>query len=97
MTGVLFLLCGAIFGFLLHQARATDYDIIVSMFRFQNLHLAGVMAVAIAVAAIGLWVLRRVRPRPLVGAEMDLHRKPMQRGVFSAGLVFGSGWALTGA
>ena len=97
MKSVLFLVCGAIFGFLLHQARATDYDTIVSMFRFQDLHLAGVMGVAIAVAALGLWILRRVGPRPIVGGQPELQHKPMQPGMFAAGLVFGSGWALTGA
>ena len=97
MMRLLFLICGAVFGFLLHEARATDYDTIVSMFRFQDMHLAGVMGVAIGVAALGLWVLRRTGSRPLVGGQADIQRKPMQPGVFGAGLVFGSGWALTGA
>ena len=97
MKSGLFVVCGTIFGFLLHQARATDYDTIVSMFRFQDLYLAGVMGVAIAVAALGLWVLRRAGSRPIVGGQAELQRKPMQPGVFAAGLVFGSGWALTGA
>ncbi len=87
----LFLLFGILFGFLLSRARATEYDVIVGMFRFTDLHLAGVMAVAIAVAAAGLYLLRRAK------AAIDFQPKPPHRRMWLAGLVFGTGWALTGA
>ena len=87
----LFLLFGILFGFLLSRARATEYDVIVGMFRFTDLHLAGVMAVAIAVAAAGLYLLRRAK------AAIDFQPKPPHRWMWLAGLVFGTGWALTGA
>jgi len=93
---LLFLLFGIAFGFALSRARATDYDTIINMFRLTDLHLMGVMAVAIAVAACGLWILRRRGTRALVGCEIDVHSKPMHRAILPAGLLFGVGWALTG-
>jgi hypothetical protein len=93
---MLFLLFGVAFGFALSRARASDYDTIINMFRLADLHLVWVMASAIAVAAIGLRILRRARARALVGCDIDVHPKPMHRGVLPAGLVFGVGWALSG-
>ena len=93
---LLFLVFGVAFGFALSRARATDYDTIVRMFQLTDLHLMGVMACAIVVAAIGLRLLRRTRARALVGCDIEVHPKPMHRAVLPAGLVFGVGWALTG-
>jgi uncharacterized protein len=94
--GLFFLLFGVAFGFALSRARATDYDTIISMFRLTDLHLVWVMVVAIAVAAVGLAILRRRRAHALVGCAIDIHPKAMQRGILPAGLIFGMGWALTG-
>lgn len=87
---LVFLFFGALFGFLLSRARATDYTAIVGMFRLTDLHLMGVMAVAIATAALGLALLRRT-------SGVKLATKPVCAGIFFGGLVFGVGWALCGA
>ncbi len=86
-----YLVLGAVFGWLLHQAGATDYQIIAGMFRGTNFYLAGVMATAIGVAAAGFRVLG------LVGRTGELKPKPMQPRQFLSGLIFGVGWAITGA
>lgn len=90
------LVFGAGFGFVLSRARATDYDTILAMFRFRDLHLMGVMGVAIATAAIGLAIVRRRAKHAVLGGAIDVQPKPSQPGLFPAGLVFGTGWALTG-
>jgi hypothetical protein len=90
-------LLGALFGFLLSMAGATDYDRIAGMFRFRDLHLMGVMGSAIAVAALGFQVLKRFPGPALTGDPVELKPKPMRPRIFVAGLVFGLGWALTGS
>jgi uncharacterized membrane protein YedE/YeeE len=87
---------GMAFGFALSRARASDYDTIVAMFRGRDLHLAGVMMVAIATGALGLALVRRRTRRSLTGEPLELHAKPFRSAVVPAGLVFGAGWALTG-
>jgi uncharacterized membrane protein YedE/YeeE len=94
--GLRFLLSGAVFGFLLSRGRLTDYDTMMGMFRLTDLHVMGVMGVAIPVAAIGLFLLRRGRVRAATGGEIEVHPKPDHRWTPVAGLVFGAGWALTG-
>ncbi len=93
----IFLIFGLIFGFILSRARATDYNTIIDMFRFTDLHIAGVIIVAIAVAAIGLYLLRLSQAKALVGCAIEIQPKPAHRWILVAGIVFGAGWALTGA
>lgn len=94
---LLYLLFGAAFGFALSRARATDYDTILAMFRGRDLHLAGVMAVAIVTSAIGLWIVRRGGTRrAVIGAPIDIQPKSFHRSLLPAALIFGVGWGLTG-
>jgi uncharacterized membrane protein YedE/YeeE len=90
------LLVGLVFGFALSRGRATDYDAIVDMFLLRDLHLALLMASAIAVAALGSFLIRRTRARAFDGAAIQLEPKPLHRGVWVGGLLFGFGWGLTG-
>lgn len=93
---LVFLLAGAVFGFLLSNARATDPAAILGMFRFTDLHLFGVLGVGVAVSAAGLALLRGRGARTLAGGPIQLEPKPYHRAVFAGGLVFGAGWALSG-
>lgn len=93
----LYLVFGALFGFLLSRARVTDYDTMMALFRLQDFHVAGVMGIAIATAAVGLAWLKRRGGSALAGCPIELDTKPMQRGLFAKSLVFGAGWALSGA
>jgi uncharacterized membrane protein YedE/YeeE len=87
---------GLVFGFLLSRAGATDYDAIAGMFMLSDLHLVGVIVLAIAVAAAGFALFRRFRVRARDGAPIALARKPFTPGVVWGGLMFGVGWALAG-
>lgn len=97
MMKIVYLLAGAVFGFILHQSRITDYTTIVNMFRLKDLHLMGVMGAAIGTAALGLFFLRRAGRPAVLGGAIEIRPKPMKKGIFLAGLVFGAGWALSGA
>jgi uncharacterized membrane protein YedE/YeeE len=87
---------GALFGFILSRAGATDYDAISGMFRLTDLHLFGVIGTAVVVSALGFAVVRRRHARALTGEPMSLAVKPMTPGLALGALVFGVGWALAG-
>lgn len=97
MKQLVFVFAGAVFGFLLSQARATDYAAIHGMFMLTDLHLFGVIGVAIATAAAGLALLRRSSGTALNGERISVAPKPYHKAVFLGGVVFGLGWALSGA
>ncbi len=87
---------GALFGFLLSRARASDYDAIRGMFLLRDLHLFGVIGVAVATAAAGLQLIKRSAARSLDGQPIRLACKPYRKAVLAGGLIFGAGWALAG-
>lgn len=88
-----YLAFGLLFGFILSRVDATSYDAIAQMFLLEDLHVMGVIGVAVIVAGIGLRVLRRQRgPLP----QVTIQPKPRKAGNLIGGLLFGAGWALTG-
>jgi len=93
---LVFVAFGALFGFLLSQARASSYEAIRGMFLLTDLHLFGVIGVAVATSALGLWLIRRSAARSLDGQPIRLACKPYRKAVLAGGLVFGAGWALAG-
>lgn len=66
------------------------------MFRLTDLHALGVMGVAMAVNALGFFVLKRARVKALNGEPLALTSKPMTRGLVGGALLFGVGWAISG-
>ena len=87
---------GALFGYFLSKARATDYDTIVNMFLCRDFQLYGVILTAIAVVMLGLALMRKKNISTKSGAafydqvvEWNSHR-------LIGAFIFGSGWALAG-
>jgi uncharacterized membrane protein YedE/YeeE len=91
----IYILLGAIFGFVLSRSGAADYDFIQGMFLFEEFQLYGIIGTAVALTAPGLWLLRRYG-RTVVGRPIEIELKPMHRGNALGGLLFGVGWSITG-
>lgn len=92
---MLFFGFGLLFGFILSRAGATDYDAIAKMFLLEDLHLMGVIGVAILVAGPSLRLVAWLRQR-LGYTALRIQPKAMKPGQVVGGLIFGAGWALTG-
>lgn len=89
------LLFGTLFGYFLSKSRATDFDTIVNMFLFTDLQLYGVIAVALAVITLGLFLLRR-QSRGFAKQVDAWDNPPLERKRLIGAFVFGAGWALAG-
>lgn len=92
-TTLRFLGFGLIFGFILQKTGASNPTLIWDMFLLENLHLMGVIGIGMAAAGIGFAILKKSG----VGAAAAITAKPSHRGNLAGGLLFGTGWALTGA
>ncbi len=94
-----FLLAGIGFGVVLTKAEVVSWYRIQEMFRFQSPHMYLIIASAIAVAALSLHLLRRFHPHTLAGEPLEIPPKAWGKGVRYpvGGVLFGAGWALTGA
>ena len=92
MRKLAFVVIGVVFGITMYKAEIISWYRIQEMFRFDSFHMYGVMGSAVATAMIVLAILARRSGRAEAPA-----RRPFQHGVWIGGLLFGMGWALTGA
>jgi uncharacterized membrane protein YedE/YeeE len=99
MALIPYVLLGAAFGGILVEAEVVSWFRIQEMFRFDAFHMYGVIATAVATAALSLLAIRRLGLRDAEGAPLRLPPKQRGRGIryVVGGTIFGLGWALTGA
>jgi uncharacterized membrane protein YedE/YeeE len=57
----------------------------------------GVIGSAVVVGMISVWLIRKFRIRTLSGEPILFHPKSFNKGQVFGGLLFGFGWAITGA
>lgn len=90
---------GTVFGVILTKTQVISWFRIQEMFRFQSFHMYGVIGSAIAVGALSLYIIRRIRARTIKGGDIEIPPKDFGRGfrVAVGGTLFGLGWGLTGA
>ena len=90
---------GILFGIILTKAEVLSWFRIQEIFRFQSPRMYAIIASAIVVAALSLFLIRRLGLKTLDGSPVSIPPKQMGRGIGYAlgGTIFGLGWALTGA
>ena len=92
-----FLVLGLFFGFVLTKAEVISWFRIQEMFRFESFHMYGVIGSAVVVGMISVFLIRRFNVKSVQGEEIRLKPKKMHAGTLPGGILFGFGWALTGA
>jgi hypothetical protein len=92
-----YLLAGAAFGVVLVKSEVVSWFRIQEMFRLQSFHLFGIMGSAIAVGMLSVWLIRKFGVKTLAGEPIVLGKKSFHQGQVYGGLLFGFGWAMTGA
>jgi uncharacterized membrane protein YedE/YeeE len=92
-----YLLAGMFFGLVLIKAEVVSWYRIQEMFRFQSFHMYGILGSAVAVGMLSVYLIRRFNIKTIYGEKIEIHLKPFNKGQVIGGLLFGSGWALTGA
>lgn len=81
-------LFGLLMGFSLHRMGFSDYGELHKMFTFQDFRLLIIFCGAVVIAALGF---------TLVARGKKVVHKPLHKGTVPGGILFGIGWALTGA
>jgi len=93
-----FFVIGILFGIVLVKAEVVSWFRIQEMFHFQSFHMYGIIGSAVVVGVVSVQLIRRLHLKTLSGDEMDLTPKPFNKvGNLVGGILFGFGWALTGA
>jgi len=97
MKQIQFTAAGALFGIMLYKSEAISWFRIQEMFRFDSFRMYGILGSAVAVAALCLRLMKRAHAHSLTGEAVAITGKPLTKGTVIGGLMFGLGWALTGA
>ena len=92
-----YLVVGMLFGMVFVKAEIVSWFRIQEMFRFDSFHMYGVIGSAVAVGMASVGLIRRLSLRTLSGEPIVIRPNAFKPGVVYGGLLFGMGWALTGA
>lgn len=92
-----YLIAGILFGIIFVKGEVVSWFRIQEMFRFQSFHMFGIIGSAIFVGMISIWLIKRYRIKTIYGEEIHVSSKQFNKGQIYGGLLFGFGWAVTGA
>jgi hypothetical protein len=90
-------LVGLLFGVVFIKAEIVSWFRIQEMFRLESFHMYGVIGTAVAVGALSVFLIKRLKIKTIYGEEVAFPTRRFSKGQIYGGLLFGFGWALTGA
>ena len=88
---------GIAFGIVFVKAEIISWFRIQEMFRFQSFHMYGVIGSAVLVGMISVFLIKKFNIKTIYGETIEFHPKTFNKGQVYGGLLFGFGWAITGA
>ena len=97
MKNIKYLLAGVVFGIILIKSQVVSWFRIQEMFRLQAFHMYGIIGSAIVVGMISILIIKRFNIKSISGEQIVIPQKPFSWGNVWGGLIFGLGWAITGA
>lgn len=92
-----FLIAGIFFGIILVKSEAVSWYRMQEMFRLQSFHMYGLMGSALVVGMLSIFLIRKFNIKTIDGEPIMPERKKFNKGNVYGGLLFGFGWAMTGA
>lgn len=98
MKHIKFILIGIIFGIIMYKSQAVSWFRIYEMFRFESIHMYGIIGVAVSLGVLMVQIIKRTGMKNIYGQPITFSPKNMSipRYLFG-GIIFGLGWALAGA
>lgn len=97
MKNLKFLALGLLFGVILIKSEVVSWFRIQEMFHMQAFHMYGIIGSAIVVAMISILLIKRFNIKTISGEPVIIPQKTFHWGNVYGGLIFGFGWAITGA
>lgn len=97
MKNFIYIVFGILFGIVLTKSEVISWFRIQSMFRFEEPHMYLIIGSAIAVGAISVQLIKALKVKSIAGEPLEIHGKEYHKGFIIGGILFGIGWAITGA
>ena len=92
-----YLVVGVLFGIIFVKAEIISWFRILEMFRLESFHMYGVIGSAVFVGMVSVWLIKKFDIKTMYGEKVEFHPKAFNKGNVYGGLIFGLGWAITGA
>jgi uncharacterized membrane protein YedE/YeeE len=94
---IIIFLTGLIFGFIFIKAEIVSWFRILEMFQLASFHMYGVIGTAVVTGIISVVLIQKLQLKTLDGEDVKIEYRPYTKGHIFGGLIFGVGWAVTGA
>lgn len=92
-----YLLIGILFGIVFVKSEVVSWYRIQEMFRLQSFHMYGIIGSAVITGMISIFLIKKFNIKTIEGETIKIAPKTFNKGQIYGGLLFGFGWAMTGA
>ncbi|RYE54922.1 MAG: YeeE/YedE family protein, partial [Sphingobacteriales bacterium] len=93
-----YIFTGILFGIVMTKSEAISWFRIQEMFRFQSFHMFGIIGTAVFLGMIAVALIKKFQVKDFSGDPIKFSDKePGWKKYLFGGIIFGLGWALTGA
>lgn len=97
VKNLIYLVVGIFFGITFVKAEIISWFRIQEMFLMDSFHMYGIIGTAVTVGMISIFIIKKFQIKTLAGETIYIEPKEFNKGNVIGGLLFGFGWALTGA
>lgn len=98
MKNTVYLTIGVFFGIVMYKSEAASWFRIYEMFKFQSIHMYGLMGSALVVGIAIVQLIKRKNIKTINGEQITINDKERSFSRYlMGGIIFGLGWALAGA
>ena len=97
MNNIKYLIVGIFFGIAFVKAEIISWFRIQEMFQLTSFHMYGVIGTAVLVGMSSIFLIKKLNIKTLTGESVTIEDKKFDKGQIIGGLLFGIGWAITGA
>ena len=98
MKNLLIILAGTAFGIVMVKSEAVSWFRIYEMFRFESFHMYGIIGCAVVTGLLSVLIMKKLGAKNLEGKKISFKPiAPMFKSALVGGIIFGLGWAMTGA
>lgn len=97
MKNIKYLIVGIAFGIVFVKGEVISWFRIQEMFHLQSFFMYGVIGTAVVVGMLSVYLIKTFKIKTFSGQPITFEDKKFNKGQIIGGLIFGIGWAITGA
>jgi len=97
MKNLIYIIFGTLFGIILTKSEVISWFRIRKMFLFEEAHMYLIIGSAVVTGIIVIRLMKRFNAKSFANEEINYKGKEFHKGFIIGGIIFGIGWAITGA